>query len=146
MIVNTAYIYMGSGGGGTPVNPNLWQDGVSNYPVVFTNSKITSKGLQFNKYGAGDATFSELTLTHLNSLTLSGSIEGGSISAKVEIGIDFYSSDNMLIGTATASFSRSGNSVAVDIPSSAKIQNAKIKIRKDAASSPTLTLSSALLS
>ena len=143
MIVNTSYIYMGSGG--EPVNPNLWQDGVSNYPVVFTDSSISADGLKFIST-PGDATFSELTLTKFNSLTLSGRTTAGGMNPKVEIGIEFYSSDNVLIGTRSATFLKSETSVAVDIPSSAKIQNAKIKIRKDAASSPTLTLSSALLS
>ena len=147
MIVNTAYIYMGVGGGGgdTPANPNLWQDGVSNYPVVFTNSSISAAGLNF-KNTPGDATFSELPLTHFNSLTLTGSKSGGSITQKVEISINFYRSDNVLLGTATAAFGRSAESVNVDIPRSAKIQNAKIKIEKSAISSPALTLSSALLS
>ena len=72
MIVNTAYIYMGvgGGGGGEPANPNLWQDGVSNYPVEFTNSSISSDGLHLAK-GGGAATFSELILTGFNSLTIS---------------------------------------------------------------------------
>ena len=147
MIVNTAYIYMGAGGGGggTPVNPNLWQDGVSNYPVVFTNnSSISSAGLNFISL-PGAATFSELTLTYFNKLTLTGRASGGGITTKVEININFYSGDNVLLGTATASFTKSGNSVAVDIPSSAKIQNAKIKIEKSAYGN-SLTLSSALRS
>ena len=150
MIVNTAYIYMGvggggGGGGGTPANPNLWKDGVSNYPVVFTDSKITASGLNFISV-PGEATFSELTLTQFNSLTLSGrtSSQQG-LKPKVEIGIEFYSSDNVLIGTTTATFSKSGNSVTVDIASSAKIQNAKIKIKKAAYGFPS-TLSSAVLS
>ena len=142
MIVNTAYIYMGSGG--TPVNPNLWQDGVSNYPVVFTNSSISAEGLKFIS-APGDATFSELTLKSFNNLTLSGRTTLGGMNPKVEISIEFYSSDNVLIGTTTATFSKSGNSVAVDVPSSAKIQNAKIKITKNTFDF-TLTLSSALLS
>ena len=148
MIVNTAYIYMGVGGGGgggvgTPANPNLWKDGVSNYPVVFTDSKITASGLNFISV-PGEATFSELTLTQFNSLTLSGRTTQG-VNQKVEIGIEFYSSDNVLIGTTTAEFPRSEKSVTVDIPSSAKIQNAKIKIKKtDYVSS--LTFSSAVLS
>ena len=148
MIVNTAYIYMGVGGGGggdTPANPNLWQDGVSNYPVVFTNSSISAAGLNF-KSVSGDATFSELPLTQFNSLTLSGRITSGpGISTKVEININFYSSDNVLLGTKTAGFTKSGGSVTVDIPSSAKKQNAKIKIEKTE-SGHAVTLSSALLS
>ena len=143
MIVNSAYIYMGVGGG-TPVNPNLWQDGVSNYPVVFTNSSISAAGLNFT-LASGDATFSELQLTQFNSLTLSGKTSAPGANPKVEIGIEFYSGDNILIGTTTATFSRSGNSVTVDIPGSAKIQNAKIKIKKAAYGYPS-TLSSALLS
>ena len=143
MIVNTAYIYMGSGGG-APVNPNLWQDGVSNYPVEFNNSSISASGLNFTA-AQGEATFSELTLTQFNSLTLSGRTSASGMNPKVEIGIEFYSSDNVLIGTTTATFSKSGNSVTVDIPSSAKIQNAKIKIKKAAYGYPS-TLSSAVLS
>ena len=132
------------GNGGAAVNPNLWQDGVSNYPVELTNSSISSEGLNFRS-APGDATFSELPLTHFNSLTLTGRrISGGSLS-ETDIGISFYSSDNMLIGTTTATFSKSGNSVAVDIPSSAKIPNAKIKIEK-AKYGADATLSSAVLS
>ena len=143
MIVNTAYIYMGSGG--APVNPNLWQDGVSNYPVAFTGDcSISAGGLNFTQT-PGDATFSELTLKQFNSLTLSGRTSASGINPKIEIGIEFYSSDNVLIGTTTATFSKSGNSVAVDIPSSAKIPNAKIKIEKAKCGSDA-TLSSAVLS
>ena len=149
MIVNTAYIYMGvgggGGGGGTPANPNLWQDGVANYPVVFTGScSISADGLNFISR-PGEATFSELTLTQFNRLTLSGRTSAGGMNPKVEIGIEFYSSDNVLIGTTTATFSKSENSVTVDIPSSAKIQNAKIKIKKAEYGLPS-TLSSAVLS
>ena len=143
MIVNTAYIYMGSGG--APVNQNLWQDGVSNYPVVFTGDcSISAGGLNFTQKPC-DATFSELTLTQFNSLTLSGRTSAQGLNPKVEIGIEFYSSDNVLIGTTTATFSKSENSVTVDIPSSAKIQNAKIKIKKSVYGYPS-TLSSAVLS
>ena len=144
MIVNTAYIYMGNGGGGgEPANPNLWQNGVSNYPVELTNSTITATGLNFIT-GLGDATFSELPLTYFNRLTLTGRITNG-LNRTSEISIEFYRSDNVLIGTTTAEFPRSEKSVTVDIPSSAKIQNAKIKIKKTDYPS-SLTFSSALLS
>ena len=144
MIVNTAYIYMGVGGG-TPANPNLWQDGVSNYPVEFTGDcSISADGLKFIS-APGDATFSELPLKSFNSLTLSGRTTAGGMNPKVEISIEFYSGDNVLIGTRSATFLKSENSVAVDIPSSAKIQNAKIKIKKAAYGLPS-TLSSAVLS
>ena len=144
MIVNTAYIYMGSGGGGdTPANPNLWQNGVSNYPVEFTNSSIKATGLNFIAR-QGDATFSELPLTYFNRLTLTGRITSGP-SRTTEISIEFYSSDNVLIGTTTAEFPKSEKSVTVDIPSSAKIQNAKIKIKKAAYGNPSI-FSSAVLS
>ena len=143
MIVNTAYIYMGSGG--APVNPNLWQDGISNYPVEFTGGcSISADGLNFIST-PGDATFSELPLKSFNSLTLSGRTSAQGMNPKVEIGIEFYSDDNVLIGTRSATFSKSGNSVTIDIPSSAKIQNANIKIKKAAYGYPS-TLSSAMLS
>lgn len=147
MIVNTAYIYMGvgGGGGGTPANPNLWQDGVSNYPVVFTDGcSISSEGLNFT-LTPGEATFSELPLTQFNRLTLTGHASGGA-NPKVDLDINFYSSDNMLIGSTTATFIRSENSVAVDIPSSAKIPNAKIKLKKQITPGKALILSSAVLS
>ena len=145
MIVNTAYIYMGvgGGGGGTPANPNLWQDGVANYPVTLTDAEISSGGLTLKRNGA--ATFSELPLKSFNSLTLSGRTTAGGMNPKVEISIEFYSGDNVLIGTRSATFLKSENSVAVDIPSSAKIQNAKIKIKKAAYGSPSI-FSSAILS
>ena len=144
MIVNTAYIYMGNGGGGEPTNQNLWQDGVSNYPVVFTNSSISADGLKFVS-APGDATFSELPLKSFNNLTLSGRTTAGGMNPKVEISIEFYSGDNVLIGTRSATFLKSETSVAVDIPSSAKIQNAKIKIKKAAYGNPSI-FSSAVLS
>ena len=144
MIVNTAYIYMGSGGGGgEPANPNLWQNGVANYPVEFTDSSIKASGLNFITR-PGEATFSELPLTYFNRLTLTGRITNGP-TRKTEISIEFYSSDNALIGTTTAEFPKSEKSVTVDIPSSAKIQNAKIKIKKTDYMS-SLTFSSAVLS
>ena len=143
MIVNTAYIYMGSGGG-APGNPNLWQDGVSNYPVVFTNSSISAEGLKFIS-SPGDATFSELPLKSFNNLTLSGRTTAPGANPKVQISIEFYSVDNVLIGTRSATFLKAETSVAVDIPSSAKIQNAKIKIKK-AAYGNTSIFSSAVLS
>ena len=144
MIVNTAYIYMGSGGGGgEPANPNLWQNGVSNYPVELTNSSIKVDGLKFI-VGQGDATFSELPLTNFNRLTLTGLVSSGPTRTS-EISIEFYSSDNVLIRTTPAEFPKSEKSVTVDIPSSAKIQNAKIKIKKTDYMS-SLTFSSAVLS
>ena len=143
MIVNTAYIYMGNGGG-EPANPNLWQDGVSNYPVVFTDSSISADGLKFT-LAPGDATFSELPLKSFNNLTLSGRATGGGMNPKVEISIEFYNGDNVLIGTRSATFLKSETGVTVDIPSSAKIQNAKIKIKKAEYNKPSI-FSSAVLS
>ena len=145
MIVNTAYIYMGNGGGAA-VNPNLWQDGVSNYPVVFTGGcSISYAGLDFTS-AKGNAIFSELPLKDFNSLTLSGRLKGASASTQTNIGIGFYNRDNVLIGTTSAKITTYGDTVAVGIPSSAKIQNAKIKIKKDITHGFNLTLSSAVLS
>jgi len=142
MIVNTAYIYMG---GGAAVNPNLWQDGVSNYPAALNKSKITTDGLVFTN-AAGTAIFSDLTLTHFNSLKLSGRATGPTITAKVTIDVEFRGADDNLLGSSTATFSRSGETVSLTIPSSAKVSNAKIKIAKNYTSGMTLTLISAMLS
>lgn len=138
MIVNTAYIYMG---GGAAVNPNLWQDGVSNYPVVFTNSSISSDGLHLNSNGSA-ATFSELPLTDFNSLTLSITIKGADGTL---LPIGFYDASGSLIETVTANFKGSGGTTTVNIPSSAKIQNAKIKITNKS-NIATITVNSAVLS
>lgn len=151
MIVNTAYIYMGSGGGGggggTPVNPNLWQDGVSNYPVKFTNkSSISSKYLNLT-YGGGSAAFSELLLTGFNSLTITV-YRGGNTYYNIPIKIEFFNSSGQLLGTETATFTYSSMSTTppqtVNIPSAAKIQNAIIKMTND--SSKAVKFASAVLS
>ena len=142
MIVNTAYIYMGNGG--SPVNPNLWQDGVSNYPVVFTNnSLIPSDGLKLAKDG-GAATFSELRLTDFNSLTISRDPDA-LLFYNLAVTIEFFNSAGQLLGTETATFSNSVKTKTVNIPGSAKIQNAKIKMTNTWKNNP-ITLVSALLS
>lgn len=151
MIVNTAYIYMGvggggGGGGGTPANPNLWQDGVSNYPVAFTKgSSISADGLKLPK-NSGAATFSELQLTGFNSLTISVNTR---VVIDIPIKIEFLNSAGQLLGTETVTFkgSQSGTPApqTVNIPSSAKIQNAKISMT-NTSKNVSATLFSALLS
>ena len=144
MIVNTAYIYMGSGGGGggTPVNPNLWQDGVANYPVEFTNnSSIKPKYLKLT-YG-GSATFSELILTGFNSLTISKYDD--TYHPNIPIKIEFFNSAGQLLGTETVTFAYSTTTQSVNIPSAAKIQNAKIRMTNET-SNRSINLSSAVLS
>lgn len=137
MIVYPAYIYMG---GGAAVNPYLWQDGVANYPVEFTNSSIFSGGLLVNANG-GSATFSELPLTGFKSLTISGN--GSAQFVDAVITIEFFNNDGQLLGTESANFSRSGNTRTVNVPASARIKKAKIKMSNTSPSSATL--SSALL-
>ena len=140
MIVNTAYIYMGGGGGGgTPANPNLWQDGVSNYPVVFTNSSISADGLLLNKNAS--ATFSELQLTDFANLKISG--KSGQL-LNVEIKFEFFDSSDQLLGTRSATFPTSTSTRTVEVPSKARIKNAKIKITNTTRYS--VTLISAVLS
>ena len=143
MIVNTAYIYMGvGGGGGTPANPNLWQDGVANYPVEFTkNSSIKPKYLSL--ISGGSATFSELLLTGFNSLTISK--YGDGFIPNIPIKIEFFNSSGQLLGTETVTFTYSTTSQSVNIPSAAKIQNAKIRMTNEN-SSKNINLSSAVLS
>ena len=142
MIVNTAYIYMGNGG--APVNPNLWQDGVSNYPVVFTNgSSISADGVALPKDG-GAATFSELRLTDFNSLAISRD-PNAMLFSNLTVSVEFFNSSWQLLGTETATFSRSVSTQTVNIPVSAKIKNAKIKMTNTWKNNP-ITLVSALLS
>ena len=141
MIVNTAYIYMGSGGGGggTPVNPNLWQDGVANYPVEFTNSSISADGMLLNKNAT--ATFSELQLTDFANLKISGN---NSQPLNIEIKFEFFDSGDQLLGTKSATFPPSTSTKTVEVPSKARIKNAKIKITNTKRYS--VTLISAVLS
>ena len=141
MIVNTAYIYMGTGG--APINPNLWQDGVSNYPVEFNNSSISSNGVQLTKNG-GAVTFSELSLTDFNSLTISRPSDYTS-GLYVSVEIKFFNSSDQLLGTENASFNSKETVAAVNIPSSAKIQKAKISMTNKSKNN-AITLVSALLS
>ena len=145
MIVNTAYIYMGSGG--APVNPNLWQDGVSNYPVEFNNSSISSEGLKLESRG-GSATFSELRLTGFNSLTISLP-QGTKLFIETTITIEFLNSAGQMLGTETVTYKafETVNPQTVNIPSPAKTQNAKIRITHSTTlNNYIVTLSSALLS
>lgn len=139
MIVNTAYIYMG---GGAAVNPNLFQDGVSNYPVVFTSSASISSDGVYLPYSYSSATFSELPLTDFNSLTLSIIIKGADGTI---LPIEFYDASGSQIETVSAEFKGSGGTSSVNIPGAAKIENAKIKITNKS-SIAKITISSALLS
>lgn len=145
MIVNTAYIYMGSGGGGggTPANPNLWQDGVSNYPVELTNSSISADGLllKSNNSTKASATFSELQLTNFTSLEISGNSPE---YRPIDIKIEFFDSSDQLLGTRSATFSIGTNTKTVEVPSPARIKNAKIKITNTSRFS--MTIISAVLS
>ena len=141
MIVNTAYIYMGNGGGGgTPANPNLWQDGVSNYPVEFTNSSISADGLLLNKNAT--ATFSELQLTDFANLKISG--KNGQL-LNIEIKFEFFDSSDQLLGTRIATFPPSTSTRTVEVPRKARIKNAKIKIT-NTTTRYSVTLISAVLS
>lgn len=140
MIVNTAYIYMGSGG--AVVYPNLWQDGVANYPVEFTNSSISSDGLILPSNGSA-ATFSELPLSDFNSLTLTGNASPAFRTTKIVI--EFFNSAGQSLGKETMSFSTSYKTLTVNIPSSAKLKDAKIKIT-NTATGKIFTMSTALLS
>ena len=143
MIVNTAYIYMGSGGGGgTPANPNLWQDGVANYPVEFTNNS-SIKPKYMNLTYTGSATFSELPLTGFNSLTISK--YGDGFIPNIPIKIEFFNGSGQLLGTETVTFAYSTTTQSVNIPSAAKIQNAKIRMTNEN-SNRIINLSSAVLS
>ena len=154
MIVNTAYIYMGVGGGGggggggdTPANPNLWQDGVANYPVEFTNnSSISSEYLDLTR-GGGSAAFSELLLTDFNNLTITV-YQGGNMYSNIVIKFEFLNSSGQLLGTETAKFTYGPTFTTppktVNIPSAAKIQNAKIRMKNS--SSKDVKFASAVLS
>ena len=126
MIVNPAYIYMGSGGG-EPVNPYLWQDGVYNYPVEFSGAhEFSEDGLDLTSAGA-TATFSELQLTGFRNLTVTAG--NGFISSRgIKLTVEFLNSNGQSLGTETATFFSSERTQAVTIPSSARIKNAKIKI------------------
>ena len=82
MIVNTAYPFMIAK---TPAaNPNLFENGVSNYQTAFTNASLDASGLSLQN--SGKASFYSIPLSNFSILNFSGVTVGFS-SGKVWIAI-----------------------------------------------------------
>ena len=92
MIVNTAYIYMGSSGG--PVNPVIFQYNEINYKYSGTNFTETAEG--FKMTGASELVFTGLDLSNFAKL---GVQVYNSSSSTVTLIINFIDSS----GNASAS-------------------------------------------
>lgn len=68
MIVNTAYPFMIAK---TPAaNPNLFENGVSNYQTAFTNASLDASGLSLQN--SGKASFYNIPLSNFSILNFSG--------------------------------------------------------------------------
>ena len=82
MIVNTAYIYMGSAGG--PVNPVIFQYNEINYRYSGTNVTETTQG--FKMTGVSELVFTGLDLSNFETLAIQG---GNPASSRVNLTINF---------------------------------------------------------
>lgn len=72
MIVNTAYPFMIAK---TPAaNPNLFENGVSNYQTAFTNASLDASGLSLQN--SGKASFYNIPLSNFSILNFSGVAAG----------------------------------------------------------------------
>ena len=122
MIVNTAYIYMGSAGG--PVNPVIFQGTEINYSYSGTNFTETAEG--FKMSGASELTFTGVDLSTFNRLHVEAH---NTSSSNVSLTVNFIDNSGNVSASITKRFdgnSNSGNSYT--IPSEYKKPRAKIKL------------------
>ena len=122
MIVNTAYIYMGSTGG--PVNPVIFQGTEINYRYSGTNFTETTEG--FKMPGASELTFTGVDLSTFNRLHVEALNTSGS---NVSLTVNFIDTSGNVSASITKRFdghSISGNSYT--IPSEYRKPRAKIKL------------------
>ncbi len=122
MIVNTAYIYMGSAGG--PVNPVIFQGNEINYSYSGTNFTETTEG--FKMTGDSELMFTGIDLSTFNRLRVEAH---NSSSSNVSLTINFIDNSGNVSAGITKRFdgnSSSGNSYT--IPPEYRKPRAKIKL------------------
>lgn len=126
MIVNTAYIYMGSAGG--PANPVIFQQNEINYKYSGTNFTVTTNGyieLQSNS----ELVFSGLDLSNFEKLSVE--VRNG-LSSTVTLTINFIDrSGNVSANNTWRIDSKTVTSRAFTIPTEYKKPKTKIKFSSD---------------
>lgn len=139
MIVNTAYIYMGSAGG--PPNPVIFQDDEINYKYSGTNFTVTTNGFQMLT-GDSELEFSGLDLSNFEKLSIW--VRNGS-SSYVTLTINFI--DNSGTVSANNTWRISDKTVTnrwFTIPTEYRKPRTKIKI--SLTKGRNITLEKAILS
>ena len=122
MIVNTAYIYMGSAGG--PVNPVIFQGNEINYNYSGTNFTETTEGFKIT--GASELVFTGIDLSAFDRLYVEAHNTSGS---KVSLTVNFIDNSGNVSAAITKRFNEnsiSGNSYT--IPVEYRKPRAKIKL------------------
>ena len=121
MIVNTAYIYMGSAGG--PVNPVIFQQNEINYKYSGTNFTETTAG--FKMTGVSELVFTGLDLGNFETLAIQGRNPAGS---DVKLTINFIDNSGNESASINQRFSEnSTSSHTYTIPAEYRKPKTKIK-------------------
>ena len=137
MIVNTAYIYMGSAGG--PVNPVIFQKNEINYNYSGTNFTETSEG--FKMAGASELVFTGLDLSNFVKLV----VNAHTGSSNEYLTVNFIDASGNVSTNIRKTFeSHSISSNTYNIP--AEYRNPRTKIKMSIPGVNGLTLRSAILS
>lgn len=138
MIVNTAYIYMGSAGG--PVNPVIFRKNEINYSYSGTNFTATDQG--FKMTGASELTFTGLDLSNFVKLAIQGS---NPASSKVYLTVNFIDASGNVSTNIDQRFNdRSISSRTYTIP--AEYRNPRTKIKFSTTNGRDIVLLNAILS
>ena len=132
MIVNTAYIYMGSAGG--PVNPVIFQGNEINYNYSGTNFTETTEG--FKMTGASELVFTGLDLSNFENLAIQAR---NGASSKVYLTINFIDNSGKVSADIKTNFGdHSTQSYTFTIPAEYRKPKTKIKFSKSGPRSITL--------
>lgn len=123
MIVNTAYIYMGSAG--RPVNPVIFQQNEINYNYSGTKFTVTSNGyLQMEPNS--ELVFTGLDLSNFETLKITGSNDTENSRTLI---VNFIDDSGNVSADISRSFSADGRSTRnYTIPTAYKKPKSKIKL------------------
>lgn len=123
MIVNPAYAFYAKK---EPLPDfSLWQGGVVNVPYSVNNARWNSGSNTFLIYSGGYTDFTVNAKGYSKFLLQisAGNIYGGTVN------ISFYNSGGDLISTISQNITQYNKTYTLDIPNSARIANAKIRIQ-----------------
>ena len=138
MIVNPAYAFYAKK---EPLPDfSLWAGGVVNVPYTVNNARWIPGSNVFLIYGGGYTDFTVNAKGYSKFLLRisAGSTYGGNVN------ISFYDSGGSLISTISQKITQYNKTYTLDIPNSARIANAKIRIQ-NASSGTDYTMYSAIL-